>query len=71
MFKFLLLAILAQVTFVLYTKPMSLSPDYTAMVKYNQVVYHCQDVVKTNCGHTIRCDDMSVHCANDLVIEYI
>lgn len=40
-----------------------------ALVKYNNVVYHCERVNKTICGHSIDCGKLSVHCAQNLVIE--
>jgi hypothetical protein len=71
MFKLILLAIFLQVTWLIYAQPFKIPTKYTALVKYNEVVYHCQDVVKTECGHSIRCDSMSIHCADNLVIKYI
>jgi len=42
-----------------------------ALVKYNDVVYQCQEIVATKCGYSLHCTDMFIHCANDIVIERI
>lgn len=42
-----------------------------ALVKYHDMIYHCQGVVKTNCGHSLHCGNMSVHCVTDFEIEYL
>lgn len=42
-----------------------------ALVKYKNVVYHCQNVVPTQCGHSIHCGKLSVHCAKDITVEYL
>lgn len=49
---------------IFYRKPI-------ALVKFNDVIYHCQSITKTQCGYSIHCDELNYHCANDLVIEYI
>lgn len=42
-----------------------------ALVKYKDVIYHCESIVKTSCGHTLNCGNLSFHCANNLVVEYL
>lgn len=42
-----------------------------AMVKYKDTVYHCEELAKTECGYSIHCGSLSVHCANDIVVEYL
>ena len=42
-----------------------------AIANYNGTVYHCQDVIKTSCGNTIHCDNMTVHCIKDTDVEYL
>lgn len=42
-----------------------------ALVKYKDTVYQCEDVAKTPCGHSIHCGEIAVHCAENLVIEYL
>lgn len=53
------------------TKLASPKKSLVALVKYNNVIYQCQKVIKTNCGHTINCDNLSVHCANNIAVEYL
>lgn len=42
-----------------------------ALVEYNDMIYHCEGVIKTKCGHTLHCGDMSVHCVTDINVEYL
>lgn len=42
-----------------------------ALVKYKNTIYHCEEIKPTNCGHSIHCGDMSLHCADNLTIEYL
>lgn len=51
--------------------PPIISWEPIAMVKYGNTIWHCQDIVKTECGYTIHCKQYSFHCANDLVVEYL
>lgn len=45
--------------------------DPIAMVKYNDMIYHCQGVIKTDCGHSLHCGNLTVHCVTDFTIEYL
>ena len=40
-----------------------------ALVKYRGTIYQCQSISKTSCGYTLHCNNITMHCANDLVIE--
>lgn len=42
-----------------------------ALVKYKDMIYHCQGIVKTNCGHSLHCGRMSVHCVTNFEVEYL
>ncbi len=42
-----------------------------ALVKYQNTIYHCEALAKTDCGYSIHCGSMSLHCANDIVVEYL
>lgn len=42
-----------------------------ALVKYKDIIYQCQGIIRTNCGHTIHCGKMSVHCVTDIEVEYL
>lgn len=42
-----------------------------ALVKYKDTVYQCQGVVTTECGYSIHCGKLSVHCVKTLTIEYL
>ena len=42
-----------------------------ALVKYEDVIYQCQSIVKTKCGTAIHCGNLTVNCTHNLVIEYI
>lgn len=48
----------------LYVKPV-------ALVKYKDTVYHCQGIVKTSCGNTLHCGNVSMHCATDITVQYL
>ena len=42
-----------------------------ALIKFKDTVYQCQGIVTTECGYSIHCGNMSVHCVDKLVIEYL
>lgn len=42
-----------------------------ALVKYQDVIYHCEEVKNTKCGYSISCNGLAKHCVNDLEIEYL
>ena len=46
-------------------------PKPIALVKYKDTVYQCQGIVTTECGYSIHCGNMSVHCVDKLTIEYL
>lgn len=56
-----------------YTPPKQIAVPIKpiALVKYNDTVYQCQGVVATQCGYSIHCGNLSVHCVDALTIEYL
>lgn len=42
-----------------------------ALIKFKDMIYHCQGIVKTSCGHSIHCGNMTVHCVKDIQVEYL
>lgn len=51
------------------SKPIKVEP--VAIVKYKDTVYQCQRVAVSNCGYSIDCGNMSVHCIKNITIEYL
>lgn len=47
-----------------YSKPI-------ALVKYKDMIYQCQGIIKTKCGHSLHCGDMSIHCVTNFDVEYL
>lgn len=56
-----------------YTPPVNVSVPAKpiALIKYNDIVYQCQGVVTTECGYSIHCGNLSVHCLDTLTIQYL
>lgn len=42
-----------------------------ALVRYKDTIYHCEGIIKTKCGHSLHCGNMSVHCVTDFQVEYL
>jgi len=73
MFKLILVAFTLAIILSVsnFIKPMQTMSKPIALVKYNDMVYHCEGVIKTDCGHSLHCGNMSVHCVTDMEVEYL
>jgi hypothetical protein len=84
MFKLILIAttlalVLTAKNFITPTQKVQVTPENVfiptdkpiAIVKYKDMIYHCQGIIKTKCGHSLHCGNMSVHCVTDIQVEYL
>lgn len=74
MFKLILIAAILLAALKIQSFTSSTAPtsnEAIALVKYKDMVYSCQGVVETWCGHSIHCGDVSVHCVTNIQVEYL